>query len=53
MSTAVAIDESTRLTLDVLESLFSDEATQRVGVRLWDGTCWPDDRPRPAMLVLK
>ena len=26
---------------------------ENVGVRLWDGTMWPDDRPRKAVLALK
>ncbi len=53
MSTNVVADQATRLTLDLLESLFTGDAAQRVGVRLWDGTPWPDDTPRPAVLVLK
>lgn len=53
MSTQTAIDQSVHLTLDVLEQLFAGEAARQVGVRLWDGTRWPDTAPRPAMLVLK
>ena len=53
MSTNVVANEATRLTLDLLETWFTGEAAQRVGVRLWDGTCWPDETPRPAVLVLK
>ena len=45
--------EATRLTLGVLQSLFTGDAARQVGVRLWDGTCWPDDAPHPATLVLK
>ena len=45
--------EAARLTLDALESLFTGDAARQVGVRLWDGTCWPDAAPRPATLVLK
>jgi cyclopropane-fatty-acyl-phospholipid synthase len=40
------------ITLQLLDELLSAEATQEVGVRLWDGTLWPDDQPRPARLVL-
>jgi cyclopropane-fatty-acyl-phospholipid synthase len=36
----------------VLEELFSVEEARPVGVRLWDGTQWPDDTQRPATLVL-
>ena len=53
MSATVAADQATRLTLDVLQSLFTGDTAKQVGVRLWDGTCWPDDMPRPATLVLK
>src|SRR5437870_1829448 len=40
-------------TLHVLSEIFSDCALEKVGVRLWDGTAWPDERPRAAILVLK
>ncbi len=53
MPAKAASNDATRVTVDVLEWLFRDDAAQQVGVRLWDGTCWPDDAPRPAMLVLK
>src|SRR5512142_922538 len=53
MSTEAVADQTVRLTLDVLERLFTGGTTEQVGVRLWDGTCWPDEAPRPAMLVLK
>jgi len=39
-------------TLDLLNELFNNDATRKVGIRLWDGTCWPDDAPRPAVIVL-
>ncbi len=39
-------------TAALLESLFDETATSRVGFRLWDGTRWPDDRRRAATLVL-
>ena len=53
MSTEAVADQTVRLTLDVLERLFTGGTTEQVGVRLWDGTCWPDEAPRPATLVLK
>jgi cyclopropane-fatty-acyl-phospholipid synthase len=40
------------ITLQLLDELLSAEATQEVGFRLWDGTLWPDDQPRPATVVL-
>lgn len=52
LSTASA-DEAARRTLRILESLFDAEAGQRVGVRLWDGTTWPDGASRPVTLLLK
>ncbi len=53
MSATVAADQATRLTLDVLRSLLTGDAARQVSIRLWDGTCWPDDSPRQATLVLK
>jgi len=41
------------LTLRLLEELITGVSAETVGVRLWDGTCWPDDLPRPATLVLR
>jgi cyclopropane-fatty-acyl-phospholipid synthase len=46
-------DGATRLTLRLLDELFTGDAVQKVGVRLWDGTRWPDESPRPATLILK
>jgi len=45
--------EAASRTLHILESLFDAEARQRVGVRLWDGTTWPDGASRPVTLALK
>lgn len=39
-------------TLRLLRGLFKDEAVQKAGVRLWDGTRWPDDYPLPTTLRL-
>lgn len=36
----------------VLSEIFDDAALDKVGVRLWNGTMWPDERPRIAVLVL-
>ena len=40
-------------TLHVLSGIFSGCPLEKVGVRLWDGTPWPDEGPRAAVLVLK
>jgi cyclopropane-fatty-acyl-phospholipid synthase len=45
--------EAAGLTLRLLDQLLRGDAAQKVGVRLWDGTCWPDEKPRAATLVLK
>jgi len=45
--------DSTDLTLHLLEELFRGDGARQVGVRLWDGTRWPDESSRPATLVLK
>jgi len=47
----MAVDPA-RLTRKLLAELLDGKATEMVGVRLWDGTLWPDERPRRATLVL-
>jgi hypothetical protein len=44
------VEEQTR---HVLSEIFAGCSLDEVGVRLWDGTVWPDQRPRAAMLALK
>ena len=44
------VEERTR---HVLSEIFAGCSLNKVGVRLWDGTAWPDERPRAAMLALK
>ncbi len=46
------MDQSVEVTKRVLEEIVSERSLNVVGVRLWDGTEWPDDRPRQATLVL-
>ncbi len=41
-----------QITRRVLDKLFQGKNAEKVGVRLWDGSRWPDDTPRPATLVL-
>ncbi len=43
--------DAARITLELLDDLFGHGGD--VGVRLWDGTRWPDERPRAATLVLR
>ena len=52
-TTEAQAQRSRDVTLRVLAALFGSEAGRRVGVRLWDGTPWPDGEPRPVTLVLK
>ncbi len=44
------IEEQTRR---VLGEIFGGRALENLGIRLWDGSRWPDERPRAAVLVLK
>ena len=48
-------DGATSLTLGLLDKLgfAGGDAGTQVGVRLWNGTLWPDDAPRAATVVLK
>ncbi len=46
-------EPGTESTVDFLERLLSHARPENVGFRLWDGTCWPDDQPHAATLVLK
>lgn len=40
------------ITRRLFARIFAGAPSANVGVRLWDGTHWPDDGPRPATLVL-
>lgn len=46
-------EDARQLTLQLLDELFSGDSMFKVGVRLWDGSLWPDDSAREATLVLK
>ena len=46
-------EEAVELSIKILEEVFGPDGPKDVGVRLWDGTLWPDERPRRATLVLK
>ena len=47
-----ATDKATEITTHLLGNLFNHEVWEDVSVRLWDGSYWPDDRPRRTTLVL-
>jgi cyclopropane-fatty-acyl-phospholipid synthase len=40
------------LTFQILGSLVGNDELENVNVRLWDGSYWPDERPRSATVVL-
>jgi cyclopropane-fatty-acyl-phospholipid synthase len=40
-------------TLHILREIFGGRPLDNVSVRLWDGTTWPDERARSAVLTLK
>ena len=40
------------LTLHVLDELIPYSLTDQVGIRLWDGTTWPDGKPRRTTITL-
>ena len=50
VSSAKSVEEQTR---HILGEIFSGDALSNIGVRLWDGTMWPDERPTAATLALK
>lgn len=50
ISSAKTVEEKT---CHVLSEIFAGCSLGKVGVRLWDDTAWPDDRPRKTMLALK
>src|SRR6266566_5817020 len=50
MSSENSVAEKTRR---VLSEIFAGCRLDNLGVRLWDGTTWPDERPRAAVLALK
>jgi cyclopropane-fatty-acyl-phospholipid synthase len=50
ISSEKTVEEKTR---HVLSEIFAGCSLEKVSVRLWDGTAWPDERPRSAVLALK
>jgi cyclopropane-fatty-acyl-phospholipid synthase len=54
VSTQQAVgQEHVGTTLHLLRQLFGDETPESLAVRLWDGSQWPDTRPRPVTLLLR
>jgi cyclopropane-fatty-acyl-phospholipid synthase len=45
--------DARRITLHLVDRLFSGAGDQQVGFRLWDGTSWPDAGQGPATVVLQ
>src|SRR5437762_1518648 len=50
ISSEKSIEEKTRR---ALSEIFAGSSPGKVGIRLWDGTMWPDERPSAVTLVLK
>src|SRR5439155_16865879 len=50
ISSEKTLEERTR---HILSEIFANCSLEKIGVRLWDSTAWPDERPRNAMLVLR
>ncbi len=50
---SIQFNDAKHLTLHLLEELFGGYPTLKIGMRLWDGTRWPDEMAHPATLVLK
>ncbi len=50
ISSEKTVEEKTR---HILSEIFAGCSLEKVSVRLWDGTAWPDERPRSAVLALK
>jgi len=45
-------DRANSITLNILDELLPKDAESGVGVRMWDGSLWPDEEPRDATIVL-
>jgi cyclopropane-fatty-acyl-phospholipid synthase len=50
---AIAQGSAKERTCNVLSEIFAGCRLDEVGVRLWDGTAWPNERPHAAVLALK
>ncbi len=45
--------DAKRISLEFLDEIVAPVKVRSVGFRLWDGTPWPDESPKPVTLVLK
>ena len=45
-------DSAVDLTLEILEKITAGVQVQSLNIRLWNGTYWPDQTPKPATIVL-
>jgi cyclopropane-fatty-acyl-phospholipid synthase len=46
-------EDAVQITTHLLEELFGDHISYKIGFRLWNGQCWPDEGPHTATIVLK
>ena len=53
MPSNISKSAATAQAMALLEALIDRSISERVGFRFWDGTPWPDERVRPATLVLR
>lgn len=49
----LTMESVTEATVEFLDRLFAHAPLENVSIRLWDGTVWPDKKPRAATVVLK
>jgi len=45
-------ENAKKLTIHVLDELIPHSLASNVGIRLWDGTMWPDEKPRRTTVTL-
>ena len=46
MDTVIKSNEAVETSIHLLDDLFGPIIGDKVGFRLWDGTRWPDERPK-------
>lgn len=52
MAVQTDLVKAKQINLQLLDELVSPGLRQDIGVRFWDGNCWPDERARRVTLVL-
>ena len=45
--------DAVQVTTHLLDELLGDRISHKIGFRLWNGQCWPDEGPHTATIVLK